>query len=303
MRRAIVGGRPRAETPIHRRLSPSKGVNGRQLLNTPRGSRRAGQFLTLEAWRVPLSLAVRTGFARPLCPASHGMALAGGGTMHFLIGGKRTLLAVTLVLCFSSGGAARADVAARPGAERRPLVPYQPPPPHPIYSPAQSAGLHRAQPSRSWYGYQIMLADLASIGMGLASESAKVALTGYFVAPILTHAVHRRPVLAVASPIMRIMLPALGVGIGSALGGCDAYGEACGLSGAIYGGALGIASAMIVDWSWSWSSPDSTTPPPPADELEEDGERSLSKSSGLAIATAGFAPNRTGMSFVLGGQF
>jgi hypothetical protein len=224
--------------------------------------------------------------------------------MAFLTGSQGTSLAATLVFCLFARETAHAQPRTGPG--RVPMVPYQPQPLQPSYDLPQSGALYRAQaPERSlrnWYGYQIMLTDFASVAMGLASKSAEMAFSGYFIAPIVVHGVHHRPVLAVVSPVSRLALPALGAGIGSGLGGCSANHEACGLGGAIYGAAFGAVVAMILDWSWAWNPAVVPAPISCDDEFEDEGRRSL-RSSGPALTTAGLAPYRTGVSLVVGGQF
>jgi len=227
--------------------------------------------------------------------------------MRFLLACAKALTATAVFFCFSTGGMAHADAAPRGDSPRPALVPYQPAPPPPSYLLSPSAEIGRGPssvaPSGSWYGYQLMLADAVSIGLGIAAESGEVLLAGYFVAPIILHGMHRRPVLAVVSPITRFLFPLIGMTLGSTVRNCNQHGDECALGGMIYGAGIGVAAAMILDWSLAWSAPATLAPTPRAYALEESREPSPVKSSSLAITTAGFAPNSKGVSFVLGGQF
>lgn len=212
--------------------------------------------------------------------------------------------ALVAIPAFSSpaGGIPHADAEPRARARQTTLVPYQPQAAPPSDSPGQCPELRQAQdaetPSTGWYGYQILLADAASLAMGLVTDRVQVLIAGYLVGPMLVHGLHRRPGLAVMSPIVRVVLPLLGGAIGSRYGGCESNGDACGFKGAVVGGGIGLAAAVILDWSLAWST--SATPEP---HRASHGEASSLKSSGLAITAAGFAPNSAGASFVLGGHF
>jgi hypothetical protein len=208
---------------------------------------------------------------------------------------RSTLMTATAALILSHAGPTQARTKSRAVIADVASVPYQPPPPPVAEAPSRTPWICQASPpeppSSHWYGYQIMLADAASIGLGFATERAEVLLAGYLVAPIITHAVHRRVELAVISPVARLMLPLLGMTIGSHFGGCNAGGDECGMGGMIYGTGIGVAAAVLLDWSLAWSRTPSPSPPP-----------STARSSGLAV-TAGFAPTSKGASLVLGGQF
>jgi hypothetical protein len=227
--------------------------------------------------------------------------------MRALPSSANALIAAVTILGLPADGIAEAGEAPRASTGQAILVPYQPQPAETSYARAQWEALARThvaqEPSRSWYGYQIVLSDLAFVGMGLATQRGEVTLAGYFLAPILVHAAHRRPELAVASPIVRIILPLLGLAIGSMDRSCNQWGDECGLGGMIYGTGIGLAAAVILDWSWAWTSPATPTPASRGYALEDSDQRSPSQSSGLAITAAGLAPNNKGVSFVLGGQF
>jgi hypothetical protein len=142
----------------------------------------------------------------------------------------------------------------------------------------------------SWYGYQVVLTDGASIGLGLLTDSPTVLIAGYLLGPIIIHGVHRRPGLAVLSPMMRVLLPVLGVAIGSQFKSCNAYGDECAVGGTIVGGSIGVAAAMILDWSLGFEK--SSTPPAPNP-----------RPAGFALTALGVAPHEGGLNLVFGGRF
>jgi hypothetical protein len=223
---------------------------------------------------------------------------------------SRPILANTpgvLALLLSTAGVAEAQSEPSPRTGSRAIVPYQPAPPPAGYAPSQLTEPCRAQapeePGSSWYGYQIMLADAASIGLGFATQRAEVLLAGFFIAPSVVHGLHRRPVQAVISPIARLVLPLIGMSIGSTFRNCNTGGDECYLGGMIYGTGIGVAAAMILDWSWAWSRPPVVAPHPTAYAMGESEDPSPAKSSGLAITTAGLAPTAQGVNLVLGGRF
>jgi hypothetical protein len=144
-----------------------------------------------------------------------------------------------------------------------------------------------AQELTNWYGYQILLADAATIGLGLVAESPALLFAGYVVGPIVIHALHRRKGLAALSPMMRLFLPALGIGIGTQFKTCNANGDECAMGGLFYGGGIGVATALILDWSLGWEKSAPPSEPP----------------RGFAVATAGVRPTGDGFTFVLGGTF
>jgi len=142
----------------------------------------------------------------------------------------------------------------------------------------------------SWYGYQVLLTDGASIGLGLLTDSPPVLIAGYLLGPVIIHGVHRRPGLAVLSPMMRVLLPVLGVAIGTQFKSCNAYGDECAVGGMIVGGSIGVAAAMILDWSLGWEKSPARTAPKP-------------RPAGFALSALSVAPREGGVNLVLGGRF
>src|SRR5262245_3787576 len=61
-----------------------------------------------------------------------------------------------------------------------------------------------AAPAEHWYGWQILLSDLASLTLGVASQQSIVFGAGYIAAPPLIHVLHGQGTRALASAGMRI---------------------------------------------------------------------------------------------------
>jgi hypothetical protein len=198
----------------------------------------------------------------------------------------RSSVTTAFALALSLAGAAQAHAKTDPPA-------YGTPPPSALIGPPVAP----APPPASWYGYQLMLADVASFGLGIAAYSPGTLVAGYLGAPIIIHAVHGRTELAGLSPLMRFFLPLLGVGIGAQFKDCNAYGDECELGGMLVGGSLGLLTALIVDWSLAWTKPEvapsigGTRPAVPAGPTE------------FGSLSAGFVPSANGGTFLLGGSF
>lgn len=164
--------------------------------------------------------------------------------------------------------------------------------------PAPTAPSGRPGPTTrltSWYGYQILLSDAAFIGLGFYTDKVEVWFPGYLGAPILIHALHRRVELAVLSPAARLILPLVGLAIGSQHTSCNAGGDECHQGGAFVGASVGALVAMLLDWGLAWNRevvPASEAAPPAAP----------AKPAGPSVS-GGFAPRRDGLSLVLGGTF
>jgi hypothetical protein len=110
-----------------------------------------------------------------------------------------------------------------------------------------------------WYGWQSLSVDGASllllIAAGAASDSgddeianvmAYGALGGYLLGGPVTHFAHDNPGRGLGSLALRAGLPFAFGAIGSKLESCEG-GDFCGVSGAVVGGMLGIASAIAID--------------------------------------------------------
>jgi hypothetical protein len=157
-------------------------------------------------------------------------------------------------------------------------------------SAAEAAEPATTTQQTTWYGYQVLLTDGASIGLGLLTDSPAVLIAGYLLGPIVIHGVDRRAGLAVVSPLVGVFLPVLGVAIGSQFKSCNAYGDECAVGGSIVGGSIGVAAAMILDWSLGWEK--TSVPPAPKP-----------RSAGFALSALGVAPREGGLNLVLGGRF
>jgi len=192
-----------------------------------------------------------------------------------------------LLVCLTGRSPARASDGLAPGPAP---VTVQPVPvasaPNPLAHPTPEP----TERLTSWYGYQIVLADAASIGLGLLTDNGGVLVASYILGPIILHGVHRRPGLAFLSPMLRVFLPLIGVAIGTQHKTCNANGDECLLGGIIVGGGIGVATAMILDWSLGWEK--SAVPPP----VE-------GKPAGVALTSAGVAPTGSGFNLMLGGRF
>ncbi len=153
-----------------------------------------------------------------------------------------------------------------------------------------------AEPQRTWYGGEIMLSDLASIGVlvaagnvgdsGAAEALALGGSLGLASAPAFTHGAHGNGGAAAGSIALRLGLPAAGMYIGAAT--CDEEAhrdEFLGCLGAAAGGFMlgGIAAMVIDDFGLAWSDAPTSTRAP-----------------GYQL---GLAPRSGGMTLSLGGAF
>jgi hypothetical protein len=239
------------------------------------------------------------------------MVLAQGDRMVSKPGFRHgAIVLFTLVLSWVGGAQARAQGSAQavPVAGGDASVPDQPAPPRfegdavALPSSSQSSQAPAVQ-ARTWYGYQIMLADAASIGLGLAVNSPEVVIVGYLGAPLVLHGIHGRLGWAIASLMMRGILPILGIAIGTQFRNCNANGDECALGGAIVGGSIGTLTAMLLDWSLAWGKAASPSPVAGPGELKDDQRARPGRSAGLVLTTAGLAARSNGLSLVLGGTF
>jgi hypothetical protein len=117
-----------------------------------------------------------------------------------------------------------------------------------------------------WYGWQTMLVDIGSVGLGVAAGRAAgtgtgfaVALTGYAVGAPIVHLAHGEGGDAGVSVGLRLGLPLvaglIGYGIGAAsFQGCAPGDWFCSRDwsagiGAVLGAGVGAVGAVILDWS------------------------------------------------------
>jgi hypothetical protein len=160
-----------------------------------------------------------------------------------------------------------------------------------------------AQPVERWYGYQIMAADLTSVGLAVFGAQSSVGEIGLVIGPSLIHTVHGRIGMAIGSPMLRLGLPAAGALVGALARPCastgrdpgQGLGEAaeqdgwCGTQSALLGAGVGLLVAMILDWTMAWEPVEESAIP--------------AASSGLHLTSAGLSPNPKGTVLVVGGQF
>ena len=220
----------------------------------------------------------------------------------------RYWVAVILGVVALAGFAGRA-VCAEPSHPDSAPVPYQPAADSASASPSiQAPGL--APPSMQtpppppaptkWYGYQIMLSDVASVAF-LYGGGQWGAVALYASVPAVIHVANGRYGLAVASPLLRLALPALGALIGTGLESCQPNEILCGLGGFVVGAGIGAAVAMIVDWSLAWT-PVSVAPSSPSQSVPEQHARSA-RTPIITLTSAGVVPTNDGARLVLGGRF
>jgi len=141
-------------------------------------------------------------------------------------------------------------------------------------------GSPRPSPSqgfaRRWYGWQILLADAASAACVVGLKSG-ACLAPYVLAGPAIHVGHARYGMAGASLGLRLLLPAVGAGIGAAAAGCPSPaarmqtpgGDAsmgdsftvgiapdvlCGIGDAALGAAIGMILAAGLDATLGFTS-------------------------------------------------
>lgn len=209
-------------------------------------------------------------------------------------------LALLGMLAASAALPARAH--AQSAVELRPYTPSARPVVDPVAPPSVvHAAPARPLVTRSWYGYQLMATDAASIGLLFAGPAAPLGGITFFGAPPAIHGLHGNARMAIASPAMRIGLPLVGMVLGSSAERCernpDSDFDMCGLGGAMVGGGIGLLAAMVVDYALAWqvtaAAPVAASAPPAAPR----------GAGGLRVSSAGLAPLNGGAALMVGGQF
>jgi hypothetical protein len=158
--------------------------------------------------------------------------------------------------------------------------------------------------SRSWYGFQILLADglsYAAILGSLSSHSSSGAIAGlggYLVASPVVHGLNHQPRNLARSVIMRLVVPVttyvVARGMASSSGGENTAMEKT-LQGFL-GMAIGMVAVTVVDSALAWKSRSpQPVPSPPSD--------SPKTQNSITLASVGVVPTPNGASLVLGGQF
>jgi hypothetical protein len=158
----------------------------------------------------------------------------------------------------------------------------------------------RQGPDRTWYGWQLMLADAASVG-ALLSPVPSLAVPTYLLAPPLIHAANGEGRSAWLSIGLRSGIPLAGIGLGflsAHLGACSKASDSCQGSRVLGGLFVGMAIAAIVDdalLTWKETKdPDNATY---AAALRRPG-----KDPGLSVGV-GVLPYRAGAGLSLAGHF
>ena len=102
-----------------------------------------------------------------------------------------------------------------------------------------------------WYGYQLMLTDVATLALTISTESGEVFALGYLLGPVVVHGANGNGGKAVGAPLLRAGLPLAGGLIGAATADCNGGQDFCGLGEAIAGVLIGGLTALIIDYSWA----------------------------------------------------
>jgi hypothetical protein len=165
-------------------------------------------------------------------------------------------LALPLLLVAAATAPARADEA---GPDRGlPIVP-----------------LAATPPARVWYGWQVLAADGAMLGLTagcLATDSidedvCMLPLVGYLVTGPIVHGRHSGGKRLMASLALRAGLPILGALIGAASANCpprdeNEFLDLCGLSEMGLGVTIGMGVAVAIDGLWAFEDAAPTQPLP-----------------------------------------
>ena len=146
------------------------------------------------------------------------------------------------------------------------------------------------QPPLDWYGWQILLVDLAStaaiVGGSVAAQDGGTAIAipivggaGYLAGGPLVHLAHGEGDRATRSALLRAFVPlgvgALGAGLGALSAGSGsneicASKRACGAAfGALLGVSAGMLTAMVADWVTAASARPFSSPPQPSSLVPE----------------------------------
>jgi len=133
-----------------------------------------------------------------------------------------------------------------------------------VEAPTDSA----APAARGWYGWQILMIDAASIGLlasGLSgkgdSTAAIAGAVGFALGPALIHALHKNSSALARDLVLRVLIPAAGVGaVWSAISLEQCNLAQC-LEHAIEGAVLIVVSAITaMVWDYRWSFEPATRP-------------------------------------------
>jgi hypothetical protein len=159
------------------------------------------------------------------------------------------LASIVLSPALANAGAGP-TVSAQPALA--PQVEQVEPPPAaaiPLAPPSLVAPRDPAKPptaaSSQWYGWQILLSDAAVFSFAGLTNNPVVAY-GWIGSGAIVHLGHGNIGRGMASAALRVGLPLAGVFLGVASAG-DCHGDWCGFGEALAGGAIGLASAELID--------------------------------------------------------
>jgi hypothetical protein len=147
-----------------------------------------------------------------------------------------------------------------------------PPPASALVEPAPAPAPAAGATASRWYGYQILIADGASLGLltlGVLSSGTGLAVlgaAGYVAGGPIVHGLNGQGGRAAGSVALRLLGPVAGFGAGSAhKEGSDGW------SSSMYSGLLaGFLVPMVLDWAvLGWVLGD-LPPSPSAPRLEVD---------------------------------
>jgi hypothetical protein len=111
-----------------------------------------------------------------------------------------------------------------------------------------------------WYGWQVLVADAAALGLtvgcfatdSIDEDDCVIPLVGYIAAGPIVHATHAGAGRALASVGMRLVLPLVGGVIGLSTADCTPNSFLCGLSEMGLGMMAGTAAAVLIDSIWAF---------------------------------------------------
>jgi hypothetical protein len=205
------------------------------------------------------------------CAANTSSATAHRLHLRLLL--RTTVIAALLLLTAQAAAAETTAARAEDEASELPAISDEEAPPAP------------ASTERAWYGWQIMLSDLASVGAFTAgavswnspagSGAMLAAGLGYPFGGPAVHLAHGRPGAAGWSLLRRFVLPLGGAFAGALIAGKD-RGSDEEIPASAAGAALGMLSGMGIAMAYDWvaAREDVSRPPPAAWEDASDADAS-----------------------------
>jgi hypothetical protein len=151
------------------------------------------------------------------------------------------------IAAFALVAAPRASHATEPEGDQTERATVEPP------SPSQTP-VASEQPSKRWYGWQILMADGAALTIGLASRNVAASLVAYGLPSPVLHLAHERPGAVLGALALRAALPVIAAVAGYSLematsNPCSRGQDLCfrGLGGALVGVFAGYLGAVVID--------------------------------------------------------